>query len=141
MSRKMQKFIKRYLMDRLWKKGWEEPVDPSNPMMQHLISRLGQSKRASQLFIEAIIAKDIAGRTKNAEWLEAASHAITSLRDDHCGTPWRRWPHPGPPPQVIELITELSMLAQSFQPGSLRKEIEELVTTMASRPPSAQRNA
>ena len=67
------------------------------------------------------------GQQKSA--LKSAGAAIDSILDDWCGTPPRfpyPWPWPGPPPWVWEIASELSLVANSLQPGTLRDVIQDI---------------
>jgi hypothetical protein len=82
--------------------------------------------------LRAAQAKDLAmqlpeGQQKAA--LKSAGAAIDSILDDWCGTPPKfpyPWPWPGPPPWVWEIASELSLVANSLQPGSLRDVIQDV---------------
>jgi hypothetical protein len=56
---------------------------------------------------------------------KSAGTAIDTILDDYCGTPPRKhpWPWPGPPPWVWDIASELSLMANSLQAGSLRDGI------------------
>lgn len=78
--------------------------------------------------------KDIATRAKNKDLLNCANGAIETLLDEYCGTPPRRkWPFPGPNPQVLEIVAELSVVANFMQPGGLKTELEDLATKLVMR--------
>jgi hypothetical protein len=67
------------------------------------------------------------GQQKSA--LKSAGAAIDSILDDWCGTPPKfpyPWPWPGPPPWVWEIASELSLVANSLPPGSLRDVIQDI---------------
>jgi hypothetical protein len=61
--------------------------------------------------------------------------AIGAILDDWCGTPPRKhpWPWPDPPPWVWEIASELSLTANSLQPGSLRDEIQNLAVEVIQK--------
>lgn len=85
----------------------------------------------AQLF-HAAQAKDLAmqlpeGQQKDS--LKSAVAAIDGILEDWCGKPPRfpyPWPWPGPPPWVWEIASELSLVANSLQPGTLRGVIQDI---------------
>jgi hypothetical protein len=85
--------------------------------------------------VQAAQAKDLAtrlpeGHLKNT-LASSAGRAIDNILDDVCGTPHGHpypWPWPGPPPWVWEIVSELSLVANSLQAGSLRDGIQQVAT-------------
>jgi hypothetical protein len=84
--------------------------------------------------VQAAQARDLAaklpeGRLKS-ELTRSSGTAIEAIIDEWCGTPPRKhpWPWPGPPPWVWEIVSEISLVANSLQPGSLRDTIEDIAT-------------
>jgi hypothetical protein len=89
---------------------------------------------------QAAQARDLAtrlpeGRLKGA--LErSAKAAIETVLDDWCGTTPkhpRPWPWPGPPPWAWEIASELSLFANTLQPGTLRDTVQDLATQALQR--------
>jgi len=85
----------------------------------------------SQL-VKAAQARDLAmklpeGQLKS-ELTRSTGTAIEALLEEWCWTPPRKhpWPWPGPHPWVWEIVSELSFVANSLQPGSLRDAIENI---------------
>jgi hypothetical protein len=85
--------------------------------------------------LQAAQAKDLAARLPDERLKQAlersAGGAINSIIDDWCGTPPKYpypWPWPGPPPWVWEMVSELSLVANSLQAGSLRDGIQQVAT-------------
>lgn len=129
-----------YLLQWLWKHGWEEPVGPLGPFTRQFLPisetlRQGPSpepwREAVPQLVEAIQAKDLAMRLDGPlkeEATKRAAQAINSILDDWCGTPPRKWPWPwpGPPPWTWEIASELSLVANSLQPGSLKDGLLDL---------------
>jgi hypothetical protein len=83
--------------------------------------------------LQAAQAKDLAARLPDGPLKHAlessAGSATNSILDDWCGTPPKYpypWPWPGPPPWVWEIVSELSLIANSLQPGSLRDGIQQV---------------
>lgn len=127
----------------LWNHGWEEPVGPLGPFNQQFGPhpdpwklgpqpdpwKLGPSPEpwrvAVPQLIEAVQARDLAAKLEGSLQDAATRNAmlaIDSILDDWCGTPPRKWPWPwpGPPPWIWEIASELSLVANSLQPGSLK---------------------
>lgn len=127
----------------LIKQGWEEPVDPSGPVMGPIPNPW---REAVPQLVQAAIAKDIATRIKSQDGIHSATLAIDAIIDDYCGTRPRKlprkwhWPWPGPPPWTWEIASQLSLVANSLHAGSLRIEIEAIVTKIASHGNSAVRS-
>lgn len=115
-----------------WEHGGEDP-DWGQISQPHDLERASW-RAAGRALISAVVVKDIANRTKNKELLNCANSAIDALLDEFCGTPPRRkWPFPGPPPQVLQMVSELSLLANSLQSGGLRSELEDVSTKLLMR--------
>lgn len=91
-------------------------------------------KAAVPQLVRAAVARDIAIKTKNQEAIQSASRAIDQILDDPdiCPPP-HLWPFPGPPPWWWQIASELTLVANSLHGGSLRSEIEEIITKVASR--------
>ncbi len=118
--------------DRFYEQGGEDP-DWGQSSHFHGMERQ-QWKNTARELICAIVVKDIAVRTKNKELINSAQGTIDTLLDEFCGTPpRRRWPFPGPPPYVLEVVSELSLLANSLQPGGLRTELEDTAAKLLIR--------
>jgi hypothetical protein len=83
-------------------------------------------------FIRAAVAKDLATRLKDQRSIENANQSIQALMDEYCGTPGRKWPWPGPPPGVWDIVTQLALVANTLQPGGLRTEIEGIAGKIAA---------
>lgn len=117
---------------RFWELGGEDPDWGHINRFQGL--ERSQLRAAVHELICAVVVKDIANRTKNKELLNAAMGNIETMLDDFCGTPPRRkWPFPGPPPHILQVVSELSLLANSLQPGGLRTELEDVATKLMTR--------
>ncbi|SRR6266545_2335076 len=119
-----------------WEHGGEEPVGPLGPFVSPQVERAGPHpepwRAAVVQLAQAAQVKDLAsrlpeGRLKSAV-AKSAEAAIGMVLDDWCGTPPRRhpWPWPGPPPWVWEIASELSLMANSLQAGSLRDGILDI---------------
>lgn len=84
---------------------------------------------AVSFLVSAISVKDAAAKvpseTARAQMISGADATINTFIDDFCGTPPRfiHWPFPGPPPWVVQIASELSLAANTFQEGVLRNEI------------------
>ena len=120
----------------LYAHGWEEPVGPLGP----LVARSEPTPEPWRIaggpqpepwriavgqLVHAVQVKDLAARMKGKqgeEMAKSAAAAIESVLDDWCGTPPRKWPWPwpGPPPWVWDIASELSLVANTLQAGSLR---------------------
>jgi hypothetical protein len=119
------------IRERFWELGGEEPDWGTSSPTQRLDNPV---KMAARELICAVVVKDIATRIKNKELMGSASGTIDAWIDDYCGTPPRRkWPFPGPSPFVLEIVAELSLLANSLQPGGLRNELEDLTGKLIGR--------
>ena len=140
MSGRSHSYINSYILQWLWRQGWEEPIGPMGPFSENIRANLepwrqGPSpepwREAVPQLVEAIQAKDLAMRVDGPlkeEATKKAAQAINSILDDWCGTPPRKlpWPWPGPPPWTWEIASELSLVANSLQPGSLKDGLLDL---------------
>jgi hypothetical protein len=131
----------------LWGHGWEEPVGPGGPLVSERFGPQPEPWRSAVTgpspepwriavaqLVQAAQARDLAaklpeGRLKS-ELTRSSGTAIEAIIDEWCGTPPRKhpWPWPGPPPWVWEIVSEISLVANSLQPGSLRDTIEDIAT-------------
>jgi hypothetical protein len=140
------------LLQWLWKHGWEEPVGPLGPFTPQFGPspepwRLGPQpdpwRVAVPQLIEAVQARDLAakleGHLKEGA-IKSATLAIDSILDDWCGTPPRKWPWPwpGPPPWTWEIASELSVAANSLQPGSLKEGLLEVAAQVVQKAAGAR---
>jgi hypothetical protein len=117
------------ILRRFWELGGE---DPDWGQFGHVHG--AQWKSSARELICAVVVKDIGNRTKNKDLVNSANGTIDALLDEFCGTPPRRkWPFPGPPPYVLEVVSELSLLANSLQQGGLRTELEDVANKLVSR--------
>ena len=85
--------------------------------------------------LQAVQVKDLATRLPDGklkdELESSAGRAISDILDDWCGNrprPPIPWPWPGLPPWVWEIVSELSLVANSLQPGSLRDGIQQVAS-------------
>jgi hypothetical protein len=138
-----------------WEHGGEEIVGPHGPFVPGLT--LGPNPNpwgptpnpwgptpdpwravVAQL-VQAAVAKDLAGRLEGgskSELAKSAGGAIDKILDDWCGTPPKiplPWPWPGPPPWTWEIVSGLSLVANSLQPGSLRDGILDIASQAAKK--------
>jgi hypothetical protein len=143
-----------FLQQWLWKHGWEEPVGPVGPL--HSMSepwKLGPQPIpwhrvagpqpdpwhvAVFQLIEAVQARDLAANLEGQfkeEAIRSATTAIDGILDDWCGTPPRKWPWPwpGPPPWTWEIASELSLAANSLQPGSLKDGLLDVAAQVVQK--------
>jgi hypothetical protein len=131
MRRDLLSYVTNPIMERLWKMGYEEVVDPLGPLRAalHQTPQPEPWKVAAPQLVQAAIAKDLATKQQNKAGQHSATQTIDTILDDWCGTPPRRhpWPFPGPPPWAWEIAAELSLFANTLQSGSLRTEIESIV--------------
>jgi len=59
--------------------------------------------------------------------VRSAQRAIDQFIDDYCGTTWHiPWPVPGPGPWVFGLASQLSLIANTLQPGELHNAVQNL---------------
>jgi hypothetical protein len=133
----------------LWKHGWEEPVGPYGPFAQQFGPQPEPWRAAAgprpepwrvavPQLIEAVQARDLARRLEGPlqdQTIKSATAAIESVLDDWCGTPPRKWPWPwpGPPPWVWEIASELTVAANSLQPGSLQEGLLEVAAQVGQK--------
>jgi hypothetical protein len=136
----------------LYAHGWEGP--PPSPLEVHgfnpqpdppgkIMEPQPQPWRIAVVqLLQAAQAKDLATRLPDDQgqikktMANTAQKAIDSILDDWCGTPPRYpypWPWPGPPPWSWEIVSELSFVANSLQPGSLRDGIQQVVTKVLEK--------
>jgi hypothetical protein len=77
-----------------------------------------------------------AGEIEGAgEWQGALRQSITQLIDDYCGTVPHRipWHWPGPRPWVLQAISQLNLVTQNLQEGSLRSSLQEATGQLAQQ--------
>jgi hypothetical protein len=125
----------------LYAHGWEEPVGPLGPLTAEFGPgphpwRAGDPRPepwhvAVGQLVQAVQVKELAARMKGKqgdEMAKSAAAAIESVLDDWCGFPPRKWPWPwpGPPPWVWEIASQLSLVANTLQAGSLRDGLLEV---------------
>ena len=131
MIRDLLSYVNNPVLERLWKKGLEDIIGPLGPfrIAERETPQPEPWKVALPQLVQAAIAKDLATKYKNKAGQQSASQAIDKIVDDWCGTPPGRhpWPFPGPPPWNWQIASELSLIANSIHPGSLRNEIEEVI--------------
>jgi hypothetical protein len=143
-------FYNHLLLQWLAKRGGEEPVGPLGPGSEagwrlgpHPEPwRLGPSpqpwREAVPQLIEAVQARDLAMKLEG-DLKEGASKsatlAINAILDDWCGTPPRKWPWPwpGPPPWTWEIASELTLVANSLQPGSLKDGLLDVAAQVVQK--------
>src|SRR5262249_30179311 len=122
------------IIESLWPKGYEEIIGPLGPYAA--AARAGEStnpipepwRRAVADLVQAAQAKELATKLPakdRAAATKSATTAIEEILDEWCGTPPRRhpWPWPGPPPWTWQIVSALSLIANSLQPGLLRDEL------------------
>ncbi|SRR6266566_2397664 len=97
------------------KKSWGElNPQPLPPGASSLIAALSLKEAASKIK-EGPLKQEV---LKNIEG------TVTRFIDDYCGTPPHPgWPFPGPPPWPYLVASQLSLLANTFQAGSLRNDL------------------
>jgi hypothetical protein len=98
---------------------------------------------AVSFLVSAATVKDVAARVTNekarAQMISGAERSIDAFLDDYCGTPPRLipWPWPGPPPWVVQIASELSLIANTFQDGVLRNGILDVAGQVMERAANA----
>ena len=137
-----------FFQDRLWSRGYEETIPPLGPIVSREFGphpepwKLGPSPEpwrvAVPQLIAAVQARDLArkldGQLQEAT-IKSATAAIDAILDDSCGTPPRRWPWPwpGPPPWAWEIASDLTLAANSLQPGSLQEGLNEVAAQVVQK--------
>ena len=126
----------------LYRHGWEPPVGPlgphaSNPMPGVSSNPIPEPWRIAADLVRAAQAKDLASRLPPAQAkavMKSANAALAMVLDDDCGTPPRKWPWPwpGPPPWNWEVVSALSLFANTLQPGGLQDEIKGIAGKLAA---------
>lgn len=94
-------------------------------------------KKAEVLLLQAIMLKDIAGRS-DPGLAQAATASIQDIIDELCPRPPRikvphRFPPPPPPPDPFRFAAELAAAAAVAGRSSLRKEILNTAESLFSR--------
>lgn len=129
----------------LYRHGWEDPGWGQGPQPEPWKTghQLGPHpepwKLAVSQLVQAASAKEVALKVpegpQRSAIMKSASAAIELVLDDWCGTPPRRhpWPWPGPPPWTWEIVSELTLVANSLQAGPLREEILNIAGHVTSR--------
>jgi hypothetical protein len=142
-------YLKNPWLRRFWEHGGEGP-DPDpwvalNPQLERgLLVGLNPQPEVPSYppwvqgvvaqFVRAAVAKDLAARLEGglkSELAKSADGAINKLLDDYCGNVPKiplPWPWPGPPPWTWEIVSGLSLVAHSLQPGSLRDGILDITS-------------
>jgi hypothetical protein len=102
----------------------QNPVSDSWRMAVHGLVQAAQAK--------ALVKRLPEGQQKAAT--RSAESTIAMLIEDWCGTPPRRWPwpFPGPPPWAYQIASEISFLAETLQPGTLRDELNNITGQVLS---------
>jgi hypothetical protein len=133
------------ILEWLYRHGWEGPgwgqrshlapgaIEPHlGPQPEPWTVAVGQ-------LVQAASAKEVAVKLpegpQRSAMMKSASMAIETVLDDWCGTPPRRhpWPWPGPPPWTWQIVSELTLVANSLQGGPLRDEILNIAGQLTSR--------
>jgi len=121
--------------DRYWRIGGEEIIDPHGPIAAGIARGAVRAdptpepwRVAVGQLVHAAQARDLAGKLPKGlqeQVVKSSTAAIADILDDWCGTPPRKWPWPwpGPPPWLWEIVSELSMVANSLPAGGLRDVI------------------
>jgi hypothetical protein len=135
----------------LYAHGWEEPVGPLGPLVARSTDAepwrspapSPNRRIAVGQLVHAVQVKDLAARMKGKqgeEMAKSAAAAIESVLDDWCGTPPRKWPWPwpGPPPWVWDVASELSLVANTFQAGSLRDGLVDVASQAVQKANAAR---
>jgi len=124
----------------LWKHGWEEPVGPLGPVVKQFGPHpepwaSGPSPEPWRIavpqLVQAVQARELAAKLEGhagEALVKSSGAAIDSILDDWCGTPPRRWPWPwpGPPPWVWEIASQLTLIANTVEAGTLREGLLEV---------------
>jgi hypothetical protein len=124
----------------LWKHGCEEPVGPLDPVVKQFGPQpepwvSGPSPEpwrvAVPQLVQAVQARELAAKLEGharEELVKSSGAAVDSILDDWCGTPPRRWPWPwpGPPPWVWEIASQLTLIANTVESGTLREGLLEV---------------
>jgi hypothetical protein len=134
------------ILDRLWKLGYEEIIGPLGPyaalLRQERQDPIPDPWRiAVARLVEAAQAKEIAAELPPAsarqkeEMEKSASESIEVIFDEYCGTPPhpRPWPWPGPPPWTWQIVSGLSLVANTLQAGALRDGILDIAVQLTMR--------
>jgi hypothetical protein len=132
------------ILEMLAKKGYEEIIGPLGPILSALEAAKKQESdpmswgHAVAGLVQAAQAKELAARLPpkdRANATKSATSAIEEILDDWCGTPPRRipWPWPGPPPWTWQIVSALSLIANSLQAGALRDELLGIAGQAAAR--------
>ena len=116
----------------LWKKGWEGPgpqerAEPTPDPWQQAITELVQAAQLKELAVK------MPRPEQQTAVLQSANAAIEAFLDDWCGNGWPRWPLPGPRPEVLTIVSQLSLLAHSIQGGALREELLGIASQALAR--------
>ena len=141
-------YIYNLFQDRLAKRGYEEIIGPLGPLVAQQFGpqpepwKLGPSPEpwrvAVPQLIAAVQARDLAkrlnGQLQDAT-VKSATAAIDAILEDWCGTPPRRWPWPwpGPPPWSWEIASDLALVANTLQPGSLQEGLHEVAAQVIQK--------
>lgn len=134
-----QKTIANWFQDFLARKGWEPPFEewlreavaaPATDPSKAMVGQLVQAAQAKEVATKAHKGPEQAMMAKSAQ------RALDALVDDLC-PPWPRWPRPwpwpGPPPQVWEVVSQLTLAANQLQAGGLREDLLSIAGTISAR--------
>jgi hypothetical protein len=137
----------------LWLHGWEEPIGPHGPLVVGLNPQpevpsypVPQPPEPDPIvqsvvgqLVQAAVAKDLAARLEGGlkgDMTKSAEGAINKLLDDYCGNVPKfplPWPWPGPHPWPWQIVSGLSVVANSLQPGGLRDGILDIAAKAAQK--------
>lgn len=110
---------------------WQHPgpgPDPAPPATMFLVY-MSSLKVAASLLPEG---------QQRSELESSIERTIAAFLDDYCGTRTHPWPPPGPPPWVFTTASALTAVANSFQEGSLRNALLQVVSQLMQKAFAAQ---
>ena len=85
----------------------------------------------SQISLKEIAVRLPEGNAKSQ--LIAGIDAVVDYEIDRCGTRWPGWHWPGPPPWVIDVVSSLGVVANTFQESRVRSEVLAVATRILQK--------
>jgi hypothetical protein len=100
-----------------------QPLPPREAVAAMLVFQIGLRDLASRL-----------PREQGSELNSRLNQMIEDEIDDICGTPPNiHWPIPGPPPFALVVATELNLIANAMQEGTIREGVLEIANRIMQK--------
>jgi hypothetical protein len=133
------KWVNNHVLDHTFAERWRNPGQPGNPQWpgDDVSPQLNPDPVpwAVAFLVSAASSKAAAATMTNGaaaqQIIVGADRAITAFLDSDDICP--RWPFPGPPPWLSIIASELTLVANTLQEGTLRTEILQIAGQLLDR--------